>query len=189
MTTTTKTIEITSASGRAITATISYKDTTYTRTFDGIDMGIEHYIGGEIIFRFEGRRIGRYELIDGGFAIAPYEMEFQGHAGWRYGDVLVSDEGDKAIKSALQEAMDEVISQDVKDDRTAKAEALKAETIADAERIIAKADAQSDIPTHAEALRRIKAYNDLHNEGGDGWTPEIIDAEQVAYARSILANA
>ena len=167
----TKSIEITTASGRAITATISYEDTTYTKTFDGMDMGIEHYLGGEIVFTFEGDRIASYSLIDGGFGVAPYEMEAQGHKGWRYGDVLVSDDGDKAIKAALQEVMDEVVSQDVKEAKAAKADALNAEAVFDAERIIANAEAQTDIPTHAEALRRIKAYNGLHNEAATDGHP------------------
>lgn len=55
--------------------------------------------------------------------------------------------------------------------------------------IIATAEAQRDIPTNEEAARRIKAYNNANNEGGYGYVPYIVTAEQYEAAKAALATA
>lgn len=45
-----------------------------------------------------------------------------------------------------------------------------------------KIEAQKDLPTRREARRRMKAYNDLHNEGGEGYVPHIYCIEERDYA-------
>lgn len=62
------------------------------------------------------------------------------------------------------------------------------EEIAAYRKIISKAEAQRDIPTRQEAKRRIKQYNDIHNEGGYGFVPQIIDIDQYNAAKSRLAE-
>lgn len=49
----------------------------------------------------------------------------------------------------------------------------RAEEIAELERCKADAERQADMPSAAEACAREKAYNDLHNEGGEGYVPHI----------------
>lgn len=66
------------------------------------------------------------------------------------------------------------------DDDAAKAE------INAAMEIITKAEAQADIPTAAEAADRIKQYNNVYNEGGEGYVPEIITAEQYEQAKAVV---
>lgn len=63
-----------------------------------------------------------------------------------------------------------------------------AEEIADAEQIIAKAEAQQDIPDRAEAQRRMKRYNDINNEGREGYVPYIVSREEYEYAKMKLAK-
>lgn len=63
-----------------------------------------------------------------------------------------------------------------------------AEEIADAEQIVAKAEAQQDIPDRAEAQRRMKRYNDINNEGREGYVPYIVSREEYEYAKMKLAK-
>ena len=55
-----------------------------------------------------------------------------------------------------------------------------------AKRIIAKAESQADIPSRKEAKERMKQYNDIVNEGGEGIVPYIISLEEYEYAKEII---
>lgn len=73
--------------------------------------------------------------------------------------------------------------------RAAEAEAKEdRERIEAAEAVIAKAEAQRDIPTAEEAARRIRQYNNIYNEGGEGYVPQIITVEQYERAKAVLAR-
>jgi hypothetical protein len=63
---------------------------------------------------------------------------------------------------------------------------LKEEKRAWAKTIVAKAEAQDDIPTAVAARARRRNYNDKMNEGGEGYVPEIIDKKQYDTAKKIL---
>ena len=63
---------------------------------------------------------------------------------------------------------------------------LKEEKKAWAKTIVAKAEAQDDIPTSVAARARKRNYNDGMNEGGEGYVPEIIDREKYETAKKIL---
>jgi hypothetical protein len=74
------------------------------------------------------------------------------------------------------------------DAKTAKAESSK---IASAKKILAGAHttmhkADGSLMTNAEAKEWSKRYNDINNEGGEGFVPEIITVEEVKYAKQIL---
>ena len=70
--------------------------------------------------------------------------------------------------------------------------AKKAKDIEDeikaAEGTIARAEAQEDIPTRAEAQRRMKEYNNLYNEGGFGYVPYIVSREEYEQAKATIAS-
>lgn len=59
--------------------------------------------------------------------------------------------------------------------------------IASVKELIAKAEAQESIPTPAEAARMKKQYNNLYNEGGYGYVPQIIDSVKYAELKERLA--
>ena len=50
-----------------------------------------------------------------------------------------------------------------------------------------KIDMQKGLPTRQEARRRMKAYNDLYNEGGEGYVPRIYSAEEREYTVDQIA--
>ena len=54
--------------------------------------------------------------------------------------------------------------------------------------IIAQAEAQRDIPTKEEAARRAAEYRKVNNEGGEGYVPHMVTAEQYLAAKEALAN-
>lgn len=62
----------------------------------------------------------------------------------------------------------------------------QAEEIARLEKIIAKAEKQAEIPTKAEKAEQLRAYNNLHNEGGEGYVPWIVSLEEYEAAKEEL---
>ena len=54
--------------------------------------------------------------------------------------------------------------------------------------IVAKAEAQGDIPSREEARRRMKVWNDINNEGGEGFVPRIICREEYEAAKEFLST-
>lgn len=63
-----------------------------------------------------------------------------------------------------------------------------AKKIEDAKETIQKAEAQTDIPTIAVAKKRLTAYNNLYNEGGEGYLPTIITLEEYELAKKTLES-
>lgn len=62
----------------------------------------------------------------------------------------------------------------------------QAEEIARLEKIIEKAEQQKEIPTTAEKAEQLRAYNNLHNEGGEGYVPWIVSREEYQAAKEEL---
>lgn len=62
------------------------------------------------------------------------------------------------------------------------------EKIETAKAIVEKAEQQRDIPSYKEARLREKSYNNLHNEGGEGYVPHIVDIDEYNRAKSVLAG-
>lgn len=58
--------------------------------------------------------------------------------------------------------------------------------LAEAHRIVAKAEAQRDIPDKEEARRRMRIYNEINNEGGYGYVPYIYSREEYDEAKEII---
>ena len=67
-----------------------------------------------------------------------------------------------------------------------KAKKKKQEEIEYLERAIRQAESQKDLPTKEEARRRMKVYNDIHNEGGEGFVPHVYSKEEHQNLRERL---
>jgi hypothetical protein len=178
-------IDITSASGRPVTASITYRDTMVDDTFDGEVIGRKHSVYGEVVLTSEGKRIGSAYIDDTG-ATRCYPTTYQQYHGYVYGRVLVSEQGHLALDKAIADAADKGTSREVKSERARKERERHAGIVAAARRDIAKAEAQHDIPDESVAAERLRRYNDLHNEGGDGWLPSLITRERYEEARRIV---
>lgn len=66
------------------------------------------------------------------------------------------------------------------------AEEEKAAQVADAEKIVAMAEKQSEIPTAEVAKAQMKKFNDIHNDGGEGYVPQIIDIDTYNRALDVI---
>lgn len=69
-----------------------------------------------------------------------------------------------------------------------KEEEERRERVAYYEAVIRQAEAQKDIPSALEAAKRRKEWNNIYNEGGEGYAPTWITAEQYKNAKEQLTR-
>lgn len=86
----------------------------------------------------------------------------------------------------IAEIIDGGKSDEVKAYEKAEKEKEIGERVKSAKATIEKAEKQKDIPPKKEAERRMKQYNDAMNEGGFGYVPYIVSAEEYEYAKEIV---
>jgi len=104
-------------------------------------------------------------------------------------NVGMSDEQAAIVEAFLKDVIESGKTADVVIYETAKSEAEKAERIAEAQRIVDEAAKSTEpLMTNEEYKAWRKQYNDIHNEGGEGYIPERITVEQLEYAKKILAE-
>lgn len=88
----------------------------------------------------------------------------------------------------ITEIIEDGKSDEVKEYEKALKDKEIAEKVESARRIIKKAESQKDIPSAKEAMRRMKQYNDIANEGGEGYVPHIVSMEEYEGAKEIIAK-
>ena len=88
------------------------------------------------------------------------------------------------LNSVIEEGRDEK-AQALRDEKAAKE--LK-DLRKHYSEVVAKAEAQHDIPDREEARRRMKVWNDINNEGGEGFVPRIICREEYEAAKEFLST-
>lgn len=99
--------------------------------------------------------------------------------------MLLSPEMAEVIGNLVAEARAEAETDEEYSALKAKNEAKKAEAKAtEAARIVAAYEAGKCLKSHTEAKR----YNDIHNEGGDGYVPEVITPEEYQAAKALVEN-
>ena len=91
-------------------------------------------------------------------------------------------------KKWIEEIIEGGKSDEVKAYEKAKKEKEIKERVESAKKTIEKAEMQKDIPAKKEAERRMKRYNDAVNDGGFGYVPYIISAEEYEYAKEIVTK-
>lgn len=115
-----------------------------------------------------------------------------GHKGirkiWGIAKIGFTEERAKEIEAFLAEVIAAGKDAEAEEIRQKAEEKSKADRIASAMEVIQKAEAQQDIPEAAEAARRMRNYNNIHNEGGDGYVPYIYSREEYDAAKRILAE-
>ena len=65
-------------------------------------------------------------------------------------------------------------------------ESAKTEEVKELEEVIAKANKQNSIPTYEEARKMERDYNNMYNEGGEGYVPHIVDIDEYNRALAIM---
>lgn len=86
----------------------------------------------------------------------------------------------------LNKVVDEGTTDEVKEYLEEERKQYAAEKYREAQEIIRLAEQQRDLPTREEVLRRQKKWNDIYNEGGEGYIPIIITKAQYESAREIV---
>ena len=104
-------------------------------------------------------------------------------------EIAMTNEQAEIVEAFLNEVIESGKSNAVIVDETAKAEAEKAEKIAKAQKVV-DAAAKYTTPLMTDAEYRVWAtnYNNVVNEGGDGYVPSLITVEQLEYAKRVLAQ-
>lgn len=93
------------------------------------------------------------------------------------------------VEAFLNEVIELGKSEEVKNHEDAKANAKKVAKKAEAQKIIDKAAKYAEpLMTNAEYQKWATNYNNVVNEGGDGYVPSLITVEQLEYAKRVLAQ-
>jgi hypothetical protein len=95
------------------------------------------------------------------------------------------------IGAFLQSVIESGKSPEVKNYETAEADKNLADQVKRAENIVAAAEStikneDDTLMTYAQASAWRKIYNDINNEGGEGYVPEVVTKEDYEWAISIL---
>lgn len=102
--------------------------------------------------------------------------------------VAFPEEIAEQIQAFLNAVIEEGKDEEVKASEAAERAKRKASEIARCERVIKAAERQRDIPTKAEARARMESYNNVVNEGGEGFVPYIYSIEEYEAAKERLAE-
>ena len=105
---------------------------------------------------------------------------------WGMGIAFTKQEDAERYEKWVAEIIESGKSDEVKDYEEKQIEKKVEEELNYAKRIIEKAEKQINIPNQEEAERRMKQYNDIANEGGEGYVPHIISMEEYMYAKGVI---
>lgn len=104
-------------------------------------------------------------------------------------NVGMSNEQAIIVEKFLKDVIESGKTEEVKTEEATQTEAERAERKAEAQKVVDEA-AKYTMPlmTNSAYKAWCKQYNDLHNEGGDGYIPSLITVEQLEYAKKVLAE-
>lgn len=110
---------------------------------------------------------------------------------WGIEKIAFTTERADAIDAFLKSVIDEGTEPAVVETRTAAAEAKKSEKIEFAKSVIAKSkttihNTDGTLMTRAQASAWKHRYNQINNEGGEGFVPDVVTVEDVACANIVL---
>lgn len=100
--------------------------------------------------------------------------------------VGMTPEQAEVVEKFLNEIIEEGKTEEVKAAEQAEKEAERQAEIDEAKKIIEKAGKQDKVMTNAEYAKWRKGYNNLMNEGGEGYIPSLVTAEQLEWAKQVL---
>jgi hypothetical protein len=184
-----KEMTLRTATGREIKATIEWVSEMRDKIVDAD--GDKINVGKEIV------EYGHINLGVAGHTAHPWKYQIEDEAEERtisgYTGMAIRSDGllilmDTEDWKALCEAIDTICvsSDEVEEYRiNQNKEQAKAEYDR-AVNTVARAERQADIPTKEEAKARIRSYNNVANEGGEGWVPTIIDIDWYNYCKDII---
>lgn len=108
---------------------------------------------------------------------------------WGIKGIAFTQDRAKEINAFLQGVIADGRCPEAEEIRAKKEAEWMAKEIEEARRTITKAEMQLDIPDKKEARRRMYEYNQLMNDGGDGYVPYIVSREEYEAAKALVAEA
>lgn len=178
-------------SGRSFVLEVEYECVMKSQT---------HWLDGDVI---EGKpkpmERGKLRLLEGGKKLRETSItDTWSKAHWdeRNGAWTVQGLGfgftDEETANRYNAWLDGIIEQGTTDEvkayRAAEEARQAANRVEHAKKVIEKAEKQADIPSDAEARRREKEWNDIYNEGGDGYVPHIISMDEYEEAKRVIES-
>jgi hypothetical protein len=155
---------------------------TSARTGDKTTVEIEYTkTVREIVLDADGVKIetGKNEIVETMIITASVNGQIVARSTSGY--MVCNPEASKAIIALI----DECKAEETAEVAEVKA-AEKAEEVAEAQEIVAAAEKQTTIPTAAQYREFRRRYNEIHNEGAEGYIPTMITKEQYEAAKAII---
>ena len=200
---TTKSVKWESKSGLAIEAkiTVSKNVNEVVAYADGynVNLGSEIAEKIEIAVYVNGQFHSKWNELPSVIDMTKIPAKFAKAFAGAYARVTDTDNCDKAIYSEIINAVEEAINE-IKAIETTEAEkAVEAieneeeakaieEEIEWAEKVMKEAAGRTEILNRDRETEWIRSYNNLHNEGGYGYTPQRVTTEDVTRAKQILSK-
>lgn len=188
-----RSIKWTGKKGNEIELKASCETTTVDNIADSdgykIDLGKKPYTRANLELWIDGKKIDScwdtnfWRLID-----APNCVGYQKI--WGLNIMMVDDQAIK-VDAFLKAVIKDGKNADAISFEAAEANKEAAEQIAKAERIMAQSEhtitnSDGTLMTDDQAKSWAKRYNDINNEGGDGYIPQVVTAGDVEWAKRIL---
>ena len=200
---TTKSVKWESKSGMAIEAkiTVSKNVNEVVAYADGynVNLGSEIVETIEIAIYIDGKYHSKSNELPSVIDMTKIPAKFAKAFAGAYARVTDTVNCDKAIYTEIINAVEEAINE-IKAIETTEAEkAVEAieneeeakaieEEIEWAEKVMEEAAGRTEILNRANETEWIRSYNNLHNEGGYGYTPQRVTTEDVTRAKQILSK-
>ena len=200
---TTKSVKWESKSGLAIEAkiTVSKNVNEVVAYADGynVNLGSEIVETIEIAIYIDGKYHSKSNELPSVIDMTKIPAKFAKAFAGAYARVTDTVNCDKAIYTEIINAVEEAINE-IKAIETTEAEKAveavenekeaeeAAEEIEWAEKVMKEAAGRTEILNRANETEWIRSYNNLHNEGGYGYTPQRVTTEDVTRAKQILSK-
>ena len=200
---TTKSVKWESKSGMAIEAkiTVSKNVNEVVAYADGynVNLGSEIVETIEIAIYIDGKYHSKSNELPSVIDMTKIPAKFAKAFAGAYARVTDTVNCDKAIYTEIINAVEEAINE-IKAIETTEAEKAveavenekeaeeAAEEIEWAEKVMKEAAGRTEILNRANETEWIRSYNNLHNEGGYGYTPQRVTTEDVTRAKQILSK-
>lgn len=189
-----KTLALTSESGKVLElrarCTITLVDDIRDLDGDTMNFGTKTQTDAMLEVYFDGKKIDSswdvnfWSLID--VSSKPGYKRI-----WGIEKVLFTPERAQEVESFLKNIISEGTEPAVNEKQTADADAKKSEKIEAAKSVISQSKTTIHNPdgtlmTRAQASTWKYRYNQINNEGGDGFVPDVVTIEDIAWANSVL---
>ena len=194
----TKTIGWTTASGKAVEITMTHEsimtdDISYADGYN-INLGRKPREHGNVVITIEGQEpvsvdLNKYTVakeLSG--ASLKHNPQFAGMYQLPATMLLTSKENAALFNATVEEVLAGGKDDEYMAHETAENAKAEKQEIAWANRIIEKAAKQDRLYTGAEIQIMTANYNDLYNEGGEGYVPTWVSQEQHDKAQSIIGK-